>query len=202
MIEIRKYKEEYKNDIRKICADTAKGSFAKKPKKREAVCLTYIDYYLEYEPENVFVAYDIETNFACGYIVCSTNSDLYQEKFKKEYLPKIKKNSFILYLFTKICLRVSKKLDEKYSGGFHINIDSNYQGKKIGNLLLTACGQNLISKNVNYMYLVTENRKTRGYGFYMHFGFKETQKYFLGSLCLTYDLKNLANQHGLVDVKE
>ena len=202
MIEIKKFKEEYRKDIRKICADTAKGSFAKNPKKREAICLTYIDYYLDYEPENVFVAVDSNTNFGCGYIVCSTNSDLYQEKFKTEYLPKIKKKSSILYLFTKICCRVNKKLDEKFSGGFHINIDSNYQGKKIGNLLLTACGQNLLTKNIKYMYLVTKNRKTRGYGFYIHFGFKETKKYFLGSLCLTYNLKNLQQQHGNVEITE
>jgi len=202
MIEIRPYREEYKESIRKICANTAKGSFAIKPKKREAICLTYIDYYLKYEPENVLVSFDTDNNIACGYIVCSTNSNLYQQKFKEEFLPKIKKNSFILYLFTKICCKVNKELDEKFSGGFHINIDSNYQGKKIGNLLLTACGQNLLNKNVNYMYLVTENRKTRGYGFYMHFGFKETKKYFLGSLCLTYNLKNLKEQHGSVEIKQ
>lgn len=198
MIKIEKYKTEYKDNIRKICADTAKGSFAKSPKKREAICKTYIDYYLENEPENVFVATD--NGVACGYIVCSTNSELYQQKFKEKYLKEISKYSKILSFFTRICLKVNKKLDETYSGGFHINIDSNHQGQRIGNYLLTALGQHLIEKGINYMYLVTENKKTRGYGFYTHFGFKQVKKYFLGSLALVYELKNLETQHGRVEV--
>ena len=44
MITIRKYKQEDKEFVRKICMDTAKGSFAVKPKKREAVAKMYIDY--------------------------------------------------------------------------------------------------------------------------------------------------------------
>lgn len=195
MIKITNFNEKYREDIRKICADTAKGSFAKKPKRREAICNVYIDYYLDNEPQNVFIALDDEKDFACGYIVCSTNSSLFQEKFKKEYLKKIKKNSYILYLFQKICLKVSKKLDDKYIAGFHINIDSKYQGKKIGNLLLTKLGLNLLEKNIDTMYLVTENRKTRGYGFYSHFGFTEAEQYFLGSLCLKYPLEKLKTEH-------
>ena len=200
LINIVHYNQKYRDDIRKICADTAKGSFAKNPKKREAVCNTYIDYYLDCEPQNVFVATD--EGKVCGYVVCSTNSNLYQNKFKQIYLKKTAKNSKILALFTKICLKVSKNLDEKYSGGFHINIDSAQQGKKDGNLLLTALGQHLLKNNINYMYLVTQNRKTRGYGFYMHFGFKEVKRYFLGSLALVYDLNNLQQQHGTVDVTD
>ena len=200
MIKIEKYTDKYRDTIRKICADTAKGSFAKNPKKREAICNTYIDYYLDCEPQNVFVATD--NGVACGYVVCSTNSDLYQKQFKNIYLKQISKNSKILALFTRICLKVSKTLDDKYSGGFHINIDGEHQGKRIGNYLLTALGQHLLKNNVNYMYLVTKNRKTRGYGFYNHFGFKEVKKYFLGSLALVYDLQNLKEQHGTVDIQE
>lgn len=195
MIKIINYKEKYRGDIRKICADTAKGSFAKNKNKREAICNVYIDYYIDNEPENVFIALDEEKDIACGYIVCSTNSKLFQKKFKETYLKKIKKNSFILYLFQKICLKVSKKLDQKYIAGFHINIDNDYQGKKIGNLLLTKLGLHLIDNNINDMYLVTENKKTRGYGFYSHFGFKEVEKFFLGSLCLKYSLNKLITEH-------
>ena len=198
MIKIEHYKPIYRDTIRKICADTAKGSYAIKPKKREAICNTYIDYYLDCEPQNCFVATD--NGKACGYIVCSTNAELYQQKFKTIYLKKISQNNKMLGIFAGISLKVSKKLDEKYSGGFHINIDSQHQGQHIGNYLLTALGQHLQKNNVNYMYLVTKNRKTRGYGFYSHFGFKEVKKYFLGSLALAYDLKDLQAQHGYVEI--
>ena len=73
MITIRKYKQEDKEFVRKICMDTAKGSFAVKPKKREAVAKMYIDYNINYEPENCFVAVD-EDGTVCGY--CSYACDM------------------------------------------------------------------------------------------------------------------------------
>ena len=59
-------------------------------------------------------------------------------------------------------------------------------------MLLTAMGKHLKALGYKYMYLVTENRKTRGYGFYMHYGFEEAKKCALGTLCLTYDLSKIS----------
>lgn len=200
MVKIRLFKDGDQEHIRQICADTAKGSWATNEKKRKAICVPYVDYYMEVEPENVFVAVE-DDDLPIGYIVCSTNPELYQKKFKEEYLKRTKKYSPLLAWFTKICCKVNKKLDLFYGGGFHINVAPKAQGKKIGNLLLTALGHHLIEKGVPYLYLVTENKKTRGYGYYTHFGFKVVKKYFLGSLALAYDLKNLEGQHGRVSVE-
>ncbi len=193
MIEIRKYKDEDNAAVRKICMDTAKPGYNKSPRKRECMCYMFVDYSLEQEKDNCFVA--VDNGKVCGYIVCSTDKQKYIEKMKQIYIPKVFKKSFILGVFAKICLSTSKKLDEMFDGGgLHINIDAEHQGQKIGPKLLTALALHLKSIGHKYMYLVTQNRKTRGYGFYMHYGFYEAKKCGAGTLCLTYDVDNVKNK--------
>ena len=189
MVTIRKFEEKDRNIIRKICMDTGKKSFQKSEKKRNFIALMWIDYYMDFEPDNIFVADDDGT--ACGYVLCSTNRELFNNKMKEVYIPKVKKISFLLWLFSKITVKTSYKLDGKFGGGFHINIDDAHQGLKLGPKLLTTMGVHLKNKGLRYMYLVTANRKTRGYGFYKHFGFDEVGRCGGGSIALAYDLSKI-----------
>ena len=75
---IRKYNELDRESVRQICADTAMGIFSKKPKLREAIKIAYVDYYLDCEPQNVFVVEDNGT--VGGYIVCSLEPTLFQHE--------------------------------------------------------------------------------------------------------------------------
>lgn len=188
---IRGYEPKDRDGVRKICADTAHRRFTVKEKLRECMCNMYVDYYLDKEPENVIVAVDDETGYVCGYIECSTDPELFITSQKKIYSPMVAKKKFYLGAFNSICASVSHKLDLKYGGGFHINVAVDKQGERLGPKLLTAMGIRLKNKGVKHMYLVTQNRKTRGYGFYTHYGFKEVKRYFLGSLALVFDLDNI-----------
>ena len=188
---IRYFKPSDRDGVRKICADTSAEIYRKKPKLRECMCNMFVDYYIEQEPENVLVAEDEESGYICGYIVASTNPDKFKEKQKKVYSPMIRKKRLYLGWFNSICAVVSADLDKTYGGGFHINIATDRQGEKLGPKLLTSMGVHHKNKGVKYLYLVTKNRKTRGYGFYSHYGFKEVKRYFLGSLALTFDLSGL-----------
>ncbi len=197
---IRKYLNEDRDIVRKICADTAKGNFAKKQKLREAVKIAYVDYYLECEPQNVFVVE--ENGVVGGYVVCSLDAKLFQQEFPK-YIKRIKKYSLLLAIFQKFCLKTNKKLDVKYGGGFHINLDKNFQGGGVGTALLSVMGYHLKKNNINYMYLITANKKTRGYGFYKHYGFRHIKSFFFGSaILLTYDLSKLETEHSLDDIQK
>lgn len=193
MIEIRQFVETDRDYIRKICMDTANKGYNTNPRKRECIANMFIDYYLDFEPQNCFVA--VDEGIPCGYIVCSANPELFQQKFKEVYIPKVFKKSFLIGLFSKITAGTSKKLDNLLGGGgFHINIDDKHQGLKLGPKLLTALGKHLFANGHKYMYLVTKNRKTRGYGFYKHFGFEEAKKCGFGTLCLAYDLGKISEK--------
>ena len=193
MITIRKYQEKDRDNVRKINMMTNKKFLQKNDKMKEAGAMMFIDYYIDFEPENVLVAVN-DNDEAVGYCVASTNKELMREKMRKVYLPKISKIRWYLGIFTRFMINTSYKMDSRFGAGFHINIHDDYQGQKIGPRLLTEMGKHLLSKGFKYMYLVTQNRKTRGYGFYMHFGFTEAAKCAAGSLCLTYDLEKLRDK--------
>ena len=183
MIEIRKYQSKDYQAVRNICMETAKKGF----RNKEVVCWMFLDYYLDSESEHAYVL--VDKNVVIGYIVASTNAKLYEKQMKEKWIPKIRKHSILLGIFSKICLLVSKPLDKKYSGGFHMNITPKYQKLGLGKRLLDVMTKHLSLYGNSYLYLITENKRTRGYGFYKHYGFKEVKKYFTGSLALTYNIK-------------
>lgn len=190
MLEFRKYQEKDRDAVRKICMDTAKGSFAVKPKKREAVAEMYIDYNIEYEPENCFVAVDGDK--VCGYCCYALDMDKLKSAIHNDISKRVKKINPLYSWFLNICTSTSIKLSKEFGGsGFHLNIDETHQGQAIGSKLLAVMGKHLKNLGYSHMYLVTENRKTRGYGFYTHYGFKESKHCGFGTLCLTFDLANI-----------
>ncbi len=178
------YKEKDKETVRSICVQTAWKQFTRKPDHIRCVELMYVDYWLEQEPENVLVIRDTETGKAAGYIEASTDQEKFARVQKERYIPEILKRSWLLGNFHRICVGQSIKFDRKYGGGFHINIDPAYQGKKLGPVLMNAMAEHLAAKGIENMYLITQNRKTRGYGFYTHIGFKEVKRYWNGSVAL------------------
>lgn len=188
-MEIRKFKLEDEEDVRKICMATANGKYAIKPKYQKLCCLMFLDYFLKYEPENCLVV--DEDGKVKGYIVCSVNRELFKSKMKQDLLKKIKKISLFHYLFTKICIATSDKMNKEYNGQFHINIAPDSQGKHYGPKLLDALAIHLNSIGQKHMYLITANNKTRGYSFYKHYGFYEAKKYFGGSIALVYNTANI-----------
>lgn len=183
MVVIRKYQKIDIMEVRQICMETAK----KKYKGKEVVCWMFLDYFLESEPEHIFVL--VDQGKVVGYIVVSIDSELYTKQMKEKWIPKIRNYSFLLGFFSWICLKVSKPLNQKYGGGFHMNITSQYQHQGYGKKLLDVMGVHLQIYNQRFLYLITENKRTQGYGFYKHYGFQVMKKYFGGALALKYDLK-------------
>lgn len=185
MVEYRKYIPSDRETLRAIFKKEASYK-GKNAGKRECVCYMFLDYYLDYEPENVIVA--VDDGVVCGCIVGSTNPQQFLEKMKTQYLPKIAKVSFVWALFFKFCLKTNLVWDNRGGYGFHINIADGHQGKKIGTTLMQKAGENAKAQNKKFLYLVTANRKTIGYKFYHKLGFKETKKMFGGSILMTFDL--------------
>lgn len=182
MIEIRKYQVKDYQAVRQICMETAKKGF----RNKEVICWMFLDYYLESESEHAYVLIDKEV--VIGYIVASTNAKLYQKQMKEKWIPKIRRKSFILGLFSRISLRISNPLNKEYGGSFHMNITPKYQRLGLGKRLLDVLKEHLRIQGNSYLFCITENRRTRGYGFYKHYGFKTIKRYITGSLVLRYDI--------------
>ena len=187
---IRPYKESDREALRNVLKNEASYTVKKKARasegKKECLCYMYSDYYFDFEPENVIVAED--EGVPCGFIVGSCNTELFQSKMKEIYVPKIMKISKVWGIFHKICVSVNKKQDLKGGVAFHINIDHNHQGKKIGTKLMAAMAERIAENGKKYLYLVTENKKTVGYAFYKRLGFKVTKRYLGGSLMMIQEV--------------
>jgi len=188
-VRIRAYRLGDRQTIRDICKDTANPKYANTEKKREAMCLMFLDYFLDFEPENCFVA--IEGGHPVGYVVCSTDPQKYDREFRERYIPLLMKISFVMMVFTRICLSTSNRLNKAYNGGLHINVDRSHQGLKIGPRLLSALSRHLQKNGYPYMYLVTQSKKTRGYRFFTHFGFREIGRCPGGSVALAFETKRI-----------
>ncbi len=186
---IRPYQEGDREILRGVLKDVA--SYTRKggrdPGKREALCWMYSDYYFDWEPRNVLVS--VHSGKVCGFIVGSTDSDLFQAKMREIYIPRIRKVSVVWALFHRICLAVNRRQDLRGGVAFHINIADGHQGHGIGKRLMTAMMDLMADRGMSYLYLVTENRGTPGYGFYSKLGFRETRHYPGGSLMMVKDLR-------------
>ena len=71
-IRIRHYEQKDATKLRAICKETASSSFKENPLKLETVPINFLDYFLEQEPEHVFVA-AAENDEAVGYVECATD---------------------------------------------------------------------------------------------------------------------------------
>ena len=183
---IRDYKESDREALRDILKNEA--SYTQKQKgrasegKKECLCYMYSDYYFDKEPDNVIVA---EVNgVPCGFIVGSTNTKLFQKEMKENYIPKIMKISNVWGFFHKICISVNKTQDLVGGVAFHININHDHQGKKIGTKLMSKMAEKMKEKGKRFLYLVTESKKTAGYKFYSRLGFKVAKSYLGGSVMM------------------
>lgn len=187
---IRPYQEADREILRNILKEVASYSTkgGKNQGKKEALCWMYSDYYFDWEPENVLVS--VDDGQVCGFIVGSTDVDLFQSKMKEIYIPKISKVSIIWAIFHRICIAVNRKQDVKGGVAFHINIADGNQGKGIGRSLINGMMDLMVQKGQSYLYLVTENKKTVGYKFYTRLGFRVTKHYPGGSLMMVKDLKS------------
>jgi GNAT superfamily N-acetyltransferase len=181
-VHIRPYQAKDAANLRSICKETAWESYKKDPKKLETVPINYLDYFLEQEPQHVFVAAD-EDDSAVGYIECATSYRRFVKAMKRIYLPRLmaydpsqisfeKKGLFALF-----CIR-------NWPCHLHINLTEKYQHQGLGNQLIDRAIAQLKSEGFHRLAIYWVKRGSPSYGFYRHYGFKEIFYYGRGLVSL------------------
>lgn len=162
-ITIRKFKPEDKEFIRKICCDNA---FLGKPienvfEDRELFADFYTSYYINKEPEHIFVAVDKDN--VVGYLISSTNPNHFVSSLSI-YIKSISK-----MIFRYITKRYKKKESYEYvrlalnsmftpfkiprkSAHLHFNVDKNYRHMGIGISLMIEFENMLLDKKIKIYY--------------------------------------------------
>ena len=58
MVTVKKYEPKYYKDVQQVCLNTGPDSALTDPMMRDFILYTFCNYYIEQEPENVFVLVD------------------------------------------------------------------------------------------------------------------------------------------------
>lgn len=175
MVSIRKYQEKDRVKLREICKETAWDSYKENENKLETVPVMFLDYFLDFESDLVFVAAN-ENDDAVGYIVCASEYKKFVNAMKKVYIPKLKTIDKSQISFIKTFL-FALFLIKRNATHFHIDITEKYQHQGIGKKLIDTLIEELKNKGIHSLSICAINRNSTGYPFYIKYGFKEIQKY-------------------------
>lgn len=173
---IRKYKASDKENLRYICRETAGDYFRTDEKILNAVSVIYSDYFTENEPENIFVIADKDDK-AVGYILCSTDYELFKKKMREKYIPAAVKASIKML---PVCLGYMTAFltnGKENSTHLHIDILSGYQHMGLGSQLIDTLRDYLCERAIKKLSVNTIDRTESAYKFYMKYGFKENRHY-------------------------
>ena len=177
---IRKYRDADKENLRYICRETAGDYFRTDEKILNAVPVIYSDYFTENEPENIFVIADKDDK-AVGYILCSTDYELFKKKMTGKYIPAAVKASMKM---APVCLGYMTAFltnGKENSTHLHIDILPDYQHMGLGSQLIDELRDHLAAKGIKKLSVNTIDRTESAYKFYMKYGFIENRHY-VGSL--------------------
>lgn len=170
MITVKPYNEKYRADVQLICMNTGPESVFTDENVKNYILTTYCNYYIEKEPENVFLIVD-ENDTAQGYIFGATDFDAYLKAFKP-YLKMIRKTG-AANLFSAIAEITGHWIyKRKYPAHLHINLNEGFRRNGNGSLLMKTQLENMKAKGVNGIMLITGSGNHPAVNFYKKNGFK------------------------------
>jgi GNAT superfamily N-acetyltransferase len=179
---IRLYQAKDANSLRAICKETAWPSYQKDPMKLETVPINFLDYFLEQEPEHVWVAVN-EKDEAVGYIECATSYRRFVKAMKRIYMPRLKAYDQSQIAFEKKGL-FALFFIRRWPCHLHINLTAAYQHGGLGSRLIDALIAQLRQEGFTRLAICGVKRGSDSYGFYRHYGFQEIFVYPKGWVSL------------------
>ncbi len=168
-MEIKRYEEKYKEDVRFVCLNS-EGPCKMRKRKQHFLLTTYCDYFIEKEGHNCFVAVD-ENDRAIGYVLCAENYDNYKKIFKEEYVTRFKKHEFLFKKTALISTLIQSEYKDEYPAHMHIDILPEYQRMGLGHKLMDSLCRNLKEKGIKGVCLTMWSGNKKGGSFYKKYGF-------------------------------
>ncbi len=188
MYSIRKYNPGDKPRLRFICMETTSEENKQKGALLESIPIIFNDYFTENEPENIFVAVD-ERNIPVGYVICSTDLKRFRKKMLTTYLTRVVKTyspSVFLHIASVIAVFIAKK---RYRVHLHIDLLPEAQRKGLGTKLIDALCEHLKKQGINNVSVMTIDKHSMGYPFYIKYGFRIVGKIPGKRYTMTYYIK-------------
>jgi len=175
-IEIRPYERRDFDQVRLICIATADRP-VRSETRRKFILKMYCDYYVETEPDNCFVAVDLDADpgggKVVGYILCAGDYENYARNFVKNYVPKIKETGRVNMLEVRSNGYILGRNAAFFPAHLHIDILPAYQRQGIGGQLMDTLTAHLREKRVKGVMLIAGKKNVKAGSFYRKYGFSE-----------------------------
>lgn len=164
------YSSEYREDMRRICIDTASPDNKVNPEHHDFTLMMYCDPYIDHE--TAFILMDDEDR-PRGYILCAEDYPSFAEHIAP-YLEKIRRE------FPNFANRADISLYEKYQDEYpahlHIDIEESYTGNHHGTKLMQTLIAHLKENHVKGLILGADANNTRAVSFYKKMGFQAIEE--------------------------
>ena len=168
-MEIRSYRETDRNNIDHICIETAREGLKTNEDMVEALTIVFSHYYIEQEPENVFVAVD-ESDTALGYILCAQDFDAWATCFRSQYLDTTE--NLPARMMGLGSIEALRPYAAEYPAHLHIDLLPCCQGQGVGSRLIATLVSHLKEKKVPALMLDVAADNERAIRFYKKNGFQ------------------------------
>jgi len=189
LIEIIKYQPKFRKDIINICFKTGYMGKNVAPYFKDPYLfgLLFCLYYVDYEPENCFIA--VENSQAIGYILGSLDSKAQDLAFRKLIIPKIMRRLFFNTIwrhpgtfktvlhFRKIFSKSpfipnEREIIQLYPAHLHIDVLTPFQRIGIGSNLLKKFEHHLNEQKIEGVHLGTSSFNEKAIQFYYKHNFE------------------------------
>lgn len=170
MVTVKSYEPKYYKDVQQVCLNTGPDSALTDPVMRDFILYTFCNYYIEQEPENVFVLVD-ENDTAQGYVFGAMNFRKYLRNFKP-YLKKVRETGKENYREAIAEIIAHGVFSLKYPSHLHIDINEPFRGNGNGSKMISTLTEHMKSNGAKAIMLVVGTGNTRGINFYKKNGFK------------------------------
>ncbi len=170
MVTIKSYEPKYCKDVQQVCLNTGPEGSLTDPDTRDFILYTFCNYYIEQEPENVFVLVD-ENDVAQGYVFGAMNFWDYVKKIKP-YLKKVRETGMANYRNAIVEIAAHGVFSLRYPSHLHIDINAPFRGNGNGSRMISTLTEHMKAKGAKSIMLIVGTSNTRGINFYKKNGFR------------------------------
>ena len=170
MVTVKSYEPKYYKDVQQVCLNTGPDDALTNPNTRDFILYTFCNYYIEQEPENVFVLVD-ENDVAQGYVFGAMNFWKYVKKIKP-YLKKVRETGMANYMDAIVEIAAHGIFSLKYPSHLHIDINAPFRGNGNGSNMISTLTNHMKAKGAKSIMLIVGTSNVRGINFYKKNGFR------------------------------
>lgn len=182
LYKIREYKQCDAEAIKNICIAVGNEQFKTNKLLQKACTRVFVEYYINEEPENCFVAVDSEDR-PVGYILSTADFDKWVTLFRKKYLRGLNP---LTKMLGEGSIKGLEAHAREYPAHLHIDILPDYQGCGIGRTLLEALTTCLRQKGIEGIQLNVAADNSGAISYYEKMGFNLLEK---NEQVLTYGMR-------------